>query len=303
MDEATIRGQIRPAVGAGFEAGLQQARTAMAPVVNTLVYRTTSTTRIEPYAAPSQLPGMRKELAVGQPLQVDMLTNKSIEVANTASSGGIRVNTDDVADDVTGQIGEQARKLGTAAQYDFYKAVIDTLVDTGASSPATGFDGKALIADDHPRDLTGAGSGTNDNKGTTALSADSFQTGVTAMMNFQDAEGRKPWNIAMRLVLIVPPALKKTAQEIVDAALIGGGNTNVQQGSARLLVVPELVETDHWWIVNEAGGKPILMQVRQTPRMDEDRTKLVSENALIYRARYRGAVAPWDYTGIYGGIV
>ena len=301
MDLTRITAQVRSAVGAGFEAGLQQANSRMGSLVSLLAERFNSNTRIQPHSATSQLPDLVDETAVGQALAVDLLATKSYQVTNAAASRGIRVNLDDIDDDLTGQYGRRARSLGMAANYHFYNKVIQ-VVNDAFTAGKTGFDGKLLCATDHPRDLTGSGSGTNSNTASSAaLSTDTFNTGVAAMQNFQDAAGRKPWNVALDLVLLVPPALRKAALEVATAGLVGGGNTNVNAGFAEVIVSPQLTDADNWFIINRANsGKAVLWQVRQNPRLDEDRTKIVSENSLIYRARYRGAVVPWDYTGIYG---
>jgi phage major head subunit gpT-like protein len=76
------------------------------------------------------------------------------------------------------------------------------------------------------------------------LNATNYATARTAMMSLGNAEGR-PLGIKPSL-LLVPPSLEAEAREILQAQFIigdpaaGGSKTNVWQGTADLLVVPEL---------------------------------------------------------------
>jgi phage major head subunit gpT-like protein len=80
---------------------------------------------------------------------------------------------------------------------------------------------------------------------TQELNATNYSSARTAMMSITNVDGR-PLGITPSL-LIVPPALEGKAREILNAQFIigsdtaGGSKSNVWQGSADLLVVPELV--------------------------------------------------------------
>jgi phage major head subunit gpT-like protein len=77
------------------------------------------------------------------------------------------------------------------------------------------------------------------------LSAANYAAARAAMMSVKNAEGR-PLGLKPNL-LLVPPALEAEAREILQAQFIigdpgsGGAKTNVWQGTADLLVVPELI--------------------------------------------------------------
>ena len=77
-----------------------------------------------------------------------------------------------------------------------------------------------------------------------SLNATNYATARTAMMSLANAEGR-PLGIQPHL-LLVPPSLEAQAREILQAQFIigdptaGGSKTNIWQGTADLLVVPEL---------------------------------------------------------------
>ncbi len=77
-----------------------------------------------------------------------------------------------------------------------------------------------------------------------SLNATNYAAARTAMMSVKNAEGR-PLGLKPNL-LMVPPSLEAEAREILQAQFIigdpasGGAKTNIWQGTADLLVVPEL---------------------------------------------------------------
>ncbi|MEW6386816.1 MAG: Mu-like prophage major head subunit gpT family protein [Thermodesulfobacteriota bacterium] len=76
------------------------------------------------------------------------------------------------------------------------------------------------------------------------LTATNYAAARAAMMSFTNAEGR-PLGIKPTL-MVVPPSLEAQAREILHAQVIigdpaaGGAKSNIWQGTADLLVVPEL---------------------------------------------------------------
>ncbi len=77
------------------------------------------------------------------------------------------------------------------------------------------------------------------------LNSTNYAAARAAMMSVKNAEGR-PLGLKPNL-LLVPPSLEAEAREILQAQFIigdpvsGGAKTNVWQGTADLLVVPELI--------------------------------------------------------------
>ncbi len=81
-------------------------------------------------------------------------------------------------------------------------------------------------------------------KSTQDLTSTYYQAARAAMMDLENAEGRK---LGIRPnLLVVPPSLEGTGRELLNAQFIigdataGGAKSNVWQGTAELLVVPEL---------------------------------------------------------------
>ncbi len=81
-------------------------------------------------------------------------------------------------------------------------------------------------------------------KSTQALSSTYYQNARAAMMTLENADGRK-LGVKPNL-LVVPPSLEGTARELLNAQYVigddtaGGAKSNVWQGTAEILVVPEL---------------------------------------------------------------
>jgi phage major head subunit gpT-like protein len=91
------------------------------------------------------------------------------------------------------------------------------------------------------------------------------------MMNFTGENGL-PLGVKPDL-LVVPPALERTALEIVNADMIPSDagtapQTNVLKGSARVLVVPELTSATRWYLFDTRKPiKPLIWQLRRTPTL------------------------------------
>lgn len=75
------------------------------------------------------------------------------------------------------------------------------------------------------------------------LNAANYAAARAAMMSLKNAEGR-PLRVRPDL-LVVPPSLEAAARDILENRFLPGGSSlksNIWQGSARLLVAPELAE-------------------------------------------------------------
>jgi phage major head subunit gpT-like protein len=110
-------------------------------------------------------------------------------------------------------------------------------------------------------------SGTFSNKGTKKLSAANFEAAVQSLKSIKDAEGA-PLGIGLKLLLVVAPGNEHVARRILNAELINGGETNVNKGTAELLVSPYLSNADQWFVL-EVGMpiKPLILQVVKDIRL------------------------------------
>ena len=154
-------------------------------------------------------------------------------------------------------------------------------------------------------------SGTQSNKGTSALSAASLQSAISAMMKFNDDRGR-PMGIIPDL-LVVPPDLQWTAMELLNSAyypeLVGqtsgtGGTqklaTNVLKGRLDLVVSPYLTDTNDWFLLcTKAPVKPVIFQSRvpvEFAALEGSSEKGFMRDEYLYgvRARYNAGYGMWQ---------
>jgi phage major head subunit gpT-like protein len=123
------------------------------------------------------------------------------------------------------------------------------------------YDGQYFFDTDHPVGETGA---TQSNKLTAALSATTFNIARGALRRMKDDSGRPTINRNMDLLLVVPPELENTAEQILEAERDASGATNTNKGKARILVVDWLTDTNNWYLLNVAGViKPFVLQERE----------------------------------------
>lgn len=137
----------------------------------------------------------------------------------------------------------------------------------------------------------------------TPLTAANLNTVMTAMSVIVGANG-KMINTGGRWTLIVPPALRLTAQSIVGAPLIVSGGaavTNMQAGIADLKVIERLNNEPTVWYLARVGGpiNPLILQVRQEAQIDQMTQRTSEANfwrrQLVWGADARGAAGygPW----------
>jgi phage major head subunit gpT-like protein len=215
---------------------------------------------------------------------------------------GVAVTRKALDDDGYGVLAQRARLLGIAFNRSVYKnaaSVFNSATSTAAAY--VGGDGKALVADDHPRSSTDAT--TQDNKGTTALSVDSLIAAEIAMMGFTDSEGN-PSNI-MPDTLVVPLALKHTAETIIGSTNKSGTANNDKNtlSGYNLVVSRYLTDANNWFLIDSTMAREYLNWYWHT--MPEFTESPDSDYNLV--AKYRGYMRysfgfdNWQW--IYGGIV
>lgn len=125
---------------------------------------------------------------------------------------------------------------------DSYGWAIDNLVVgmlcAGIQGTALGatYDGQNLIDTDHTS-LSGGGAAQS-NKVTGALSATTYNLAWTRYLGFVDENG-VPVNAAgRRMTLVVGPANREAARDIIDQQTQASGEQNMDRGTADLIVTP-----------------------------------------------------------------
>ena len=239
-------------------------------------------------------------------------------IANRDFEASIAVDRNAIEDEQYGQIEVRVKELATEA-VRFFDELAFTLMGQGTATTGTAgtiydgvtltaYDSKAFFATDHSE----GDSGTQANRGSSALSASALQAAITAMKKFKNDKG-KPAHVRPNL-LTVPNDLEWEAKELLNSQYYPEEGTttnklavNVLKGSLNLLVNDYLTDTDNWYVFDtNRVVKPMILQLRQDPRF----TSLVSgtessfmRKKLYFGVDWRGEILWGDWRTGYASIV
>ena len=254
-----------------------------------------SSHKSEVYGFMKRLLAMREWIG---PRVIDNLESEAYTLINKTFEKTVGVMVNDIEDDTLGVYNPLFSELGRIASKWPDQQLKETLQ---AGTSGLGFDGVPFFATTH--DLDPAGNQSNNYTGT-ALSAANYQLVRANMMSLTGEDG-EPLAV-MPNTLVVPPQLERTARTIVNADMIpnDSGNaaqTNVLQGSAEVLVIPELAnEATTWYLADTTGALlPLIWQLREAPRlvnknrMDDD--NVFFDDQILYGSKARGVAGygPW----------
>jgi phage major head subunit gpT-like protein len=172
-------------------------------------------------------------------------------------------------DDMTGQLRQRARDLGTVAISNRLKQLILAL-ENGSNKPC--YDGKTFFASDHPiRDLDGD-TDTAANIDNQNMDADAIAATIEAMRSYTSDQGHPLGITASHL--LVGPKLEWRAREILESPVVvvnvgqgtaGQGATaatpykNVLAGQVELIVSPWITNY-HWYMLDLTKSvKPLVL--------------------------------------------
>ncbi len=103
-------------------------------------------------------------------------------------------------------------------------------------------------------------------------------------------------NLGMDLVLVVSPKNEALGREILVAEKVGGGNDNVDKGTARLEVCPLLSASEDSWFLFELGYpiKPFINQIEvplEFQSLDDPKSEhVLLKKEYLHQAYRRGNV-------------
>ena len=239
-------------------------------------------------------------------------------IANRDWEASIAVDRNAIEDEQYGQIDVRVRELATEA-VRFFDELGFTLIEQGTGTTGTTgtiydgvvtscYDGKAFFATDHSE----GESGTQSNRGSTALGVGAIQAAITAMRKFKGDKG-KPAHVRPNL-LVVPPDLEWTAKEILNSTFFPEEGTttnklavNVLKGSLDLLVNEYLTDTDNWYLFDTTRVvKPLILQLRQNPRftsLTQGTESSFMRKKLYFGVDWRGEILWGDWRTGYASIV
>ena len=258
------------ALRTGFHGNYQSGFTAAPTFYNKFTTTIPSSSAIETYGWMTQIAALREWIG---PRLVRNLNEAAYTLTNKKFELTYGVGVDEIEDDRLGIYAPLFQEMGDSA-----KRWPDQIVKTAlqAGTTATTFDGVAFFASTHP--LNPAGNQSN-NFTSTALSATNYASTRAAMMAYTGADG-EVMGVTPNL-LIVPPQLEGTARTILNAELIGNGETNVWRNSAELLVIPQLANQATTWYLADTTRpiKPMIFQQRKAPEF-ASMTDLSSETVF-----------------------
>lgn len=256
----------------------------------------------EQYPWLGAVPSMREFRDERMPLG---LLEHEFSIRNKTWESSIAVERAAIEDDKYGQIKLRIQSLAREAKRHIDEIVF-TLMKNGFASKC--YDGQYFFDTDHSE----GDSGTQSNKGTSALSASSLQSAITAMMKFKDDCG-KILGVVPDL-LVVPPDLQWTAMELLESTYWPGEGivtaktaSNVLKGKLDMVVSPYLADTNDWFVLSTKGVvKPIILQSRmpvEFAALEADSESGFMRDQYIYgvRARYNAGYGLWQMA--YGNQV
>jgi phage major head subunit gpT-like protein len=258
-----------------------------------------STTQTENYGWLGSLPAMREWVDERVPrglLSHDFtIVNKDWEVT-------VAVDRNVIEDDQYGQLKMRIQAMAEEARRHVDQLVFELLAAGFAQSC---YDGKYFFAANHSEGQSGSQS----NKGNTALTAAAYGAARAAMMAFKDDQGKILGVVPDTLV--VPPALEVPARQILNSDFYPESGYehvgNPWKGSARLIVSPYLADANDWFLLCTARAvRPVILQMRRDVNfqaLEGDSEAGFMRKRFLYGAdaRYNVGYGPWQFA--YGSQV
>ncbi len=256
--------------------------------------RIDSTTDEEVHTWIQQIPEVREWLG---DRHFAALSEASYRLKNRHFERSVAVNKNRLHDRRISVEAPLMRSLGRAFRKFPDRAIASELLIGYASRKC--WDGLSFFNDTHYVDPLNTAAGSFDNlRASTALTAANFDTVYADMCGFEGPDGQ-PLGIVPD-TLIVPPTLRTTALLIAKAAYVPSAagtatQTNVNEGTVDVLVIPELAsESTTWYLASLKGAfKPLIVQVREEPVFElilgPDSDHCRKKNELVYGADCRCA--------------
>lgn len=290
-----VTSDLVKSVGKGLKTIFQQGYAGYTPLWDKIASRVDSDLPVETYAWLGSSPSMRE---FKDERQAQGLSEYSYQITNKKFEATIGVAREALEDEQYGQINLRVKQLAGKARVHYDRLVADALANVFTTLC---YDGQYMVDTDHQE----GASGVQSNKGTSALSSTTFAAARAAMAAFKDDKGELVG--AQGNLLVVPPALEGTARQILNAELINGGETNVWRGTAELLVLPWLTDSNDWFLIDtNQVVKPILLQIRKEIEfgsLEADSDTGFMRDTFYYGVRARHNVGYGDWRGIYGAQV
>lgn len=251
---------LRTSVFTAFQRGFESAPSFSAQIAMQMP----SNTAINTYGFLEKLPKMREWVG---PRVIQNLKEQAYQLANKDWELTIGVDRNAIEDDNLGIYAPMFAQMGMSTKQlpdDQFTLLLENGHDATLAPASVGYDSQPIFSVSH--DIGGDSGGAQSNYLTNKpLSADNYATARAAMRAFKGYDGR-PLGVIPDL-LMVPPALEKTALLILNAEMVSDGTTsvtNVYRNTARLIVNPFLTDATDWYLFASGGPiKPFIHQVRR----------------------------------------
>jgi len=210
---------------------------------------------------------------------------------------GLKIERKLVDDDLYSIINKRPAQLALVAKRTKEKHGATVFNNAFNTSVFSGGDSLALCADAHTRVGT---TSTNDNAGSTALSATSVEATRLLMRAFTDETDNLL--TARGDTLLVPPALEEQAWEIVNASGkmdTADNNPNFNKGKYRVIVWDYLSDSNNWFMIDSKMCKMYMKWFNRMPvefNKDKDFDTYVAKWSVY--TRYSYGFSDWSF--IYG---
>lgn len=246
VNPQTLRG-----IYVGFNTRFNEAFANQQALYQRVATVVPSTTDQEVYAWLGTIPGMREW--IGDRV-IKNLSASDYTIKNKDFELTIAIDRNAIEDDKLGLYVPSVQMMGQSAALHPDELIFGLLAKAFTEKC---YDGKPFYAADHL-----VGKNKVSNMTTAPLSLESYIAARSAMMSLQNDEGRS-LNLIPDL-LVVPPNLEAAARDILVADYING-TKNTMQGTAELLVVPQLSSTPTAWhlLCTSRPIKPLVFQKRK----------------------------------------
>lgn len=255
-------------------------------IANDIATTVPSDADLETYGWMDSLPQVREFLTERQ---ISGLGEARYQIQNREWELTIGVKRKDIKDDRLGALPIRIGQMAEQADDHKNQLVVDTLV---AGDSTAGYDGANYFSTTHPnRGSSGVQSNLHTGTGTTTAQfrAD-FQSVMTAKRRRRDEAGKPFRRRFGRMLVLIPPELETVAREALQAPILVGGGTNVMVNQADIIIVPELADTNDWYVLHVGGVlKPIIFQLREG--VEFSALEGESESGFMRNAYYYGTYA------------
>ncbi|APV35211.1 MULTISPECIES: Mu-like prophage major head subunit gpT family protein [Acinetobacter] len=243
------------------------------------------------YAWTDRFPALRKWIG---DKAVKKLTGHAYILVNEDYEGTVEVDRNDIEDDNLGMYTIETESVAESAKR-WPDGLVFKVLTKGFSEKC--YDGKTFYATDH-KVGDGKSVETYSNKITAPLSAAtlaeaqaSLGAAITLMTSLKDSEG-EPLNLSPSL-LVVPPALRETANVLVTTDRLEDGKPNPYKNAVEVLVCGWLATTTEWHLLDASRKiKPIVFQPRKKPvfvaQFDMNSDNVFMRKKYRYGAEARG---------------